>query len=70
VKVYPRDGIVIDATGSIQLQQGADTMNLYHYEAGIRFYITRELSLRAGYGQLYLGDEGVSAIQVGLGYNF
>ena len=70
VKVYPRDRLVIDATGSIQLRQGSDTMDLYHYEVGIRFYITRRLSLRAGYGQLYLGDEGVSAIQVGLGYNF
>ena len=70
VKLYPLDRIVIDATGSIQLRQGSDTMDLYHYEAGIRFYITPKLSLRAGYGQLYLGDEGVSAIQVGLGYNF
>ncbi len=70
VKLYPRDRLVIDATGSIQLRQGFDTMDLYHYEAGIRFYITRRLSLRAGYGQLYLGDRNVSAIQVGLGYNF
>ena len=70
VKLYPRDRIVIDATGSIQLQQGSDTMDLYHYEAGIRFYITRELSLRAGYGQLFLGDQNVSTIQVGLGYTF
>ena len=70
VKLYPRDRIVIDATGSIQLQQGSDTMDLYHYEVGIRFYITRELSLRAGYGQLYLGDRNVPTIQVGLGYTF
>ena len=70
VKLYPRDRIVIDATSSIQLQQGFETMDLYHYEVGIRFHITRELSLRAGYGQLYLGDRNVSAIQVGLGYNF
>ena len=70
VKLYPRDRIVIDATGSIQLRQDSDTMDLYHYEAGIRFYITRELSLRAGYGQLYLGDQNVSTIQIGLGYTF
>ncbi len=70
VKLYPRDRIVIDATASIQLRQDSDTMDLYHYEGGIRFYITRELSLRAGYGQLYLGDRNVSAIQVGLGYTF
>ena len=70
VKLYPRDRIVIDATGSIQLRQDSDTLDLYHYEGGIRFYITRELSLRAGYGQLFLGDRNVSAIQVGLGYNF
>ena len=70
VKLYPRDRIVIDATGSIQLQQDFDTMDLYHYEVGIRFNITRELSLRAGYGQLYLGDRNVPTIQVGLGYTF
>ena len=70
VKLYPLDRIVIDATGSIQLQQGSDAMDLYHYEVGVRFYISRKLSLRAGYGQLYLGEEAVSAIQVGLGYNF
>ena len=70
VKLYPWDRIVIDATGSIQLQQGSDTLDLYHYEAGIRFYITRELSLRAGYGQLFLGDRNVSTIQIGLGYTF
>ena len=70
VKLYPRDRIVIDATGSIQFQQGSDTMDLYHYEVGGRFYITDKLSLRAGYGQLFLGDEGVSTIQVGLGYTF
>ena len=70
VKLYPRDRIVIDATGSIQLQQGSDTLDLYHYEAGIRFYITSELSLRAGYGQLFLGDQNVSTIQIGLGYTF
>ena len=70
VKLYPRDRIVIDATGSIQLQQGSDTMDLYHYEVGIRFYITPRLNLRAGYGQLYLGDRNVSTIQVGLGYTF
>ena len=70
VKLYPRDRIVIDATGSIQLQQGSDTLDLYHYEVGIRFYITSELSLRAGYGQLFLGDQNVPAIQVGLGYTF
>ena len=70
VKLYPRDRIVIDATGSIQLQQSSDTMDLYHYEVGIRFYITDKLSLRAGYGQLFLGDRNVPTIQVGLGYTF
>ena len=70
VKLYPRDKIVIDAIGSIQRQQGSDTLDLYHYEVGIRFYITRELSLRAGYGQLFLGDRDVSTIQVGVGYTF
>ena len=70
LKFYPQDNIVIDVTSSIKIQSDIDTTNLYHYEIGIRFYTTRELSLRAGYGKLYLGDRNVSAIQVGLGYNF
>ena len=71
VKLYPRDRIVIDATGSIQLRQGSGTMDIYHYEVGIRFYATNELSLRAGYGQLFLGDGDVSTrIQAGFGYTF
>ena len=70
VKLYPRDRIVIDATGSIQLQQGSDAMDIYHYEVGVRFYITDKLSLRAGYGQLFLGNRNVPTIQVGLGYTF
>ena len=45
-------------------------MDLYHYEGGIRFYITDKLSLRAGYGQLFLGNQNVSTIQFGLGYTF
>ena len=70
VKLYPLDRIVIDATGSIQLQQGSDTMDLYHYEGGVRFYVTDRLSLRAGYGKLYVGNRDISTIQVGLGYTF
>ena len=70
LKFYPRDKIVIDATSSIQFRQGFDTISLYHYEVGIRFYITRELGLRAGYGKLSLGDEDVTTMQIGLGYTF
>ena len=70
LKFYPRDKIAIDTTSSIKLGSDYDTTDFYHYEVGIRFYITRELSLRAGYGQLYLGNRGVSTMQVGLGYTF
>ena len=70
LRFYPRDKIVIDATSSIQFRQGFDTISLYHYEVGIRFYITRELGLRAGYGKLSLGDEDVTTLQIGLGVNF
>ena len=70
LRFYPRDKIVIDATSSIQFRQGFDTISLYHYEVGIRFYITRELGLRAGYGKLSLGDEDVTTLQIGLGYTF
>ena len=70
LKLYPQDKITIDATSSIKVGSDFETTSLYHYEVGIRFYITRELSLRAGYGQLYLGDRNVPTIQVGLGYTF
>ena len=70
LKLYPQDKIVIDATSSIKVLSNFDTIDLYHYEVGIRFYITRELSLRAGYGQLFLGDKNASTIQFGLGYTF
>ena len=70
LKFYPRDNIVIDTTSSIKFRSDFDTTALYHYEVGIRFYITPELGLRAGYGRLFLGDEDVTTLQVGFGVNF
>ena len=70
VKFYPRDIIVIDATSSIKFRSDYDMTDLYHYEIGARFYITRELNLRIGYGKLYLGNRDLTTIQVGLGYTF
>ncbi len=70
VKFYPRDKIVIDATSSIKFRSDYDMTDLYHYEIGARFYITRELNLRIGYGKLYLGNRDLTTIQVGLGYTF
>ena len=70
LKFYPRDKIVIDATSSIKFRSDDDTTGLYHYEIGARFYITRELNLRIGYGKLYLGNRNFTTIQVGLGYTF
>ena len=70
LKFYPQGNIAIDATSSIKIRSDFDTTNLYHYEIGIRFYTTSELSLRAGYGRLYLGNRDISTIQVGLGYTF
>ena len=67
LQLYPTDKIAIDVTGSIQSRQG---ISLYHYEGGIRFYITRELGLRAGYGKLFLGDEDITTLQIGIGVNF
>lgn len=70
LKLYPQDKIVIDVTSSIKFQSDFDTTSLYHYEIGVRVYITRELGLRAGYGKLYLGNRNVSTMQIGLGYTF
>ena len=70
LKFYPRDKIVIDATSSIKFRSDYDMTDLYHYEIGARFYITRELNLRIGYGKLYLGNRDLTTIQVGIGYTF
>ena len=70
LKFYPRDRIAIEATSSIKSRSGFDTTSLYHYEVGARFYITPDLSFRAGYGKLYLGDEDVTTVQIGVGVNF
>ena len=70
LKFYPQDKIVIDAIGSFKFRSDYDTTDLYHYEVGIHFYITPELGLRAGYGKLYLGDEDITTVQIGIGVNF
>ena len=70
LKLYPLDKIAINATSLIKFPSDFETTRLYSYEVGIRFYITRELSLRAGYGQLFLGDRNIPTIQFGLGYTF
>lgn len=70
LKFYPRDKIAIDATSSMKLRSDFDTRNFYHHEIGFRFYITSELSLRAGYGKLYLGDRNITTMQIGFGYTF
>ena len=71
LKLYPQDKIAIDATGSVKVPSDFDKTSLYHYEIGVRIYITRELSLRAGYGRLYLGGQDTSpTMQIGLGYTF
>ena len=70
LKFYSQDKIAIDATSSIKFRSDYDTTTLYHYEIGARFYITRELNLRIGYGKLYLGNRDFTTIQVGLGYTF
>ena len=70
LKFYPRDKIVIDATSSIKFRSDFDTTNLYHYEIGGRVYITPRLNLRVGYGKLYLGNQDIATMQIGLGYTF
>ena len=70
LKFYPWNKIAIDATSSIKFRSDYDTTDLYHYEIGTRFYINRDLSMRVGYGKLHLGNQGITAIQVGLGYTF
>ena len=70
VKFYPRDKIVIDATSSIKFRSDFDETYFYHYEIGARFYITPRLNLRVGYGKLYLGNQDIATMQIGLGYTF
>ena len=70
LKLYPGDKIAVDATASIKFQSEFDTTSLYHYEVGVRVAITHRLNLRVGFGRLYLGSQGISTEQVGLGYTF
>ena len=70
LKFYPKANIALDATGSIKVPSDFDTTSLYHYEIGIRVYITPRLNLRAGYGKLYLGDQNIATMQIGLGFAF
>ena len=70
VKFYPRDKIVIDATSSIKFRSDFDETYFYHYEIGGRIYITPRLNLRVGYGKLYLGNQDIATMQIGLGYTF
>lgn len=70
LKLYPQDTMAIDATTSIKLRSDFDAPSLYHYEIGVRVYITPRLNLRAGYGQLYLGEQDITVMQIGLGYTF
>ncbi len=70
LKLYPSDKIVVDATGSIKVQSDFDATYFYHYEMGVRIYITPSLNLRAGYSKLYLGRRDTSTTQIGLGFTF
>ncbi len=70
LKFYPQDKIVIDATSSIKFRSDYDMTSLYHYEIGGRVYITPRLNLRVGYGKLYLGNQDIATMQIGLGYTF
>ena len=70
LRLYPQDKIAVDAAASIKFQSEFDTTSLYHYEIGVRVSITHRLNLRAGLGQLYLGAQDISTMQVGLGYSF
>ena len=70
LKLYPSDKIAVDATGSIKGQSAFDATYFYHYEMGVRIYITPRLNLRAGYSKLYLGRRNTSTTQIGLGFTF
>ena len=70
LKLYPSDKIAVDATGSIKVQSDFDATYFYHYEMGVRLYMTPRLNLRAGYSRLYLGRRNISTTQIGLGFTF
>ena len=80
LKLYPRDRLAIDVTGSINLWSAYDaladgqsifnTTNLYHYEAAVRIYLSAHVSLKVGYGGWYLGDRNTTGVRIGLGYTF
>ena len=70
LKLYPSDKIAVDATGSIKVRSDFDATYFYHYEMGVRIYITPRLNLRAGYSKSYLGRRNTSTTQIGLGFTF
>ena len=70
LKLYPWDKIAIDATSSIKVRSDFDATYFYHYEIGVRIYITPRLNLRAGYSKLYLGKRNTSTTQIGIGFTF
>ena len=70
LKLYLGETIAVDAASSVKLRSDFDTTSLYHYEVGVRIAITRRLNLRAGFGKLFLGNQNVPSMQVGLGYTF
>ena len=70
LKLYPGDKVAIDATGSIKFRSDFDTTSLYHYEIGVRVYMTPRLNLRVGYGKLFLGTQDIATTQIGLGFTF
>ena len=70
LKFYPQERIAIDATSSIKIPSDFDTTIFYHYELGARIYITPKLNLRVGYGKLFLGEQNIDTMQIGLGFIF
>lgn len=70
LKLYPADGVSIDAICSVKFPANFDNTYLYHYEIGTRIYINDLLNLKLGYSQFHLGDGNLKRMQIGLGFTF
>ena len=71
LRLYPMDTVTIDIASSINLRSfDTSSLNLQHYEMGMRIYLTPTVNLRLSYGNWYIREHGNKSVQIGLGVTF
>ena len=75
LKIYPQHRVTVDITSSLKLRStdGESSLfqkHLYHYELGVRVYVSHALNFKLGYGQWNLGERNITGLQIGFGALF